>query len=183
MNYVDFFSTETCCDFFTIRLFHSVFFFCYFIFSSVEICHFSIEGASVSFTANRWEDFYNFRYILPVLLPPLSSSLFYDHIIAFSLMVLPSKHTQSIYLVCHWRRYHHWIPTEPIFFPFEMTQTVSRLWNSNEITSHTPTVARTHTHTHTCTIKSICLRLKLSSKKNGKTVDSQFHFVWAPVNP
>lgn len=169
MNYVDFFPTETCCDFFTIRLFHSDFF----IFSVLKFAIFRLKvlpfrsrpiGEKISTISDTFSHC-NFSLVFFFF---YFFSLFYDHIIAFSLMVFPTN-IQCIYryLVCHWWRDTPLNTNCAHFFPFEMTQTVSRLWNSNEITSHL----------YSYTIKSICLSLKLSSKKNEKTVNSQFHFV------
>lgn len=98
MNYVDFFPTETCCDFFTIRLFHSDFF----IFSVLKFAIFRLKvlpfrsrpiGEKISTISDTFSHC-NFSLVFFFF---YFFSLFYDHIIAFSLMVFPTN-IQCIYI-------------------------------------------------------------------------------------
>lgn len=100
-----------------VSLFFCSSFFSRFDYSIVSLSFFFISPLSVlkfatfrlkkvlPFTANRREDFHNFRYIFSFLyLLLVHARFFYDHIIAFSLMVrLPS--TFPVYLACHLVRY------------------------------------------------------------------------------
>lgn len=160
MNYVDFFLTETCCDFFTTRLFHCVFFYliqCWNLPFFDWRCFRSVHGQSV----RRFPQFpihflaFSFSLVLPCFV--FFSVFFMITLLHFPLWSFEHTYNTDISgmsLVA----IHHWIPTVPIFFTLKMTQTLSRLWNSNEITLHTYA-------------PMMCLKLKLSSKERK---DSKF---------
>lgn len=160
-----------------------------FLFLSAPVLKFAIFRLKVlPFTANRWEDFHNFRYIFfaSCVLPCLDLSclllfifLFYDHIIAFSLMVF-RPYTYNTFI----SRYvtgeiHHWIPTVPIFFSFS--------WNDPngkplmEFKWNYITHLCSHSHSHSNDVSQT--KNVQQKKTKEKTVNSQFHFVWVPVNP
>lgn len=85
-------------------------------------------------------------HFLTAISPSSSSSSISSRFFMITLLHFPlwsSQQTYNVYiyryLVCHWWRDTPLNTNCAHFFPFEMTQTVSRLWNSNEITSHTYT--------------------------------------------